>query len=103
MNPSVLESWADYKEGAPDRVIEVIENGPFPLSDYGSSKLSHADKRRGMMRFKGGDGRGHVPVKSGQKAIVYFDADFAEGLENVPEHIEARHSRGEVIEAFTKM
>lgn len=92
------DKWQSFLQDAPAHVIEVIEDGPFPLSEYGSERISIADKRRGISRFKGG--KGNISVKSGQKAVVYFDPTFAESVENIPSHIEARHSESEVIEVF---
>lgn len=98
------KGWEQFLEDAPQRVVEVIEDGPFPLADYDASKLSWPDKRKGMMRFKGGNGRGHLTVKSGQEAVVYFDPDFCEvEVENIPEPVEARHTESQVIEAFNNL
>lgn len=98
-------TWEEFMDDVPARVAEVIEEGPFPLTRYDSSKLTFADKKRGIMRFKGGDGRGgRVPVKGGQRAVVYFDPAFCEEkVLNIPEPVVARHSDSEVTEAFKKL
>jgi hypothetical protein len=96
------QSWDDFYESCPDRVKDVIDNGPKPLADYGYDSMSYADKKRGMMRFKGGNGRNtRVQMKSGMAAVVYFDPTFAEPpVENVPDSVESRHSEKEVTDVF---
>jgi len=100
------KGWEAFLSDAPERVVEVIENGPFPLADYDAGKLTYADKKRGMMRFKGGDGRGHLSVKKGQQAVVYFDPAFCEPPHvpiNIPDRVLARHSDSEVVQEFKKL
>lgn len=102
-----MTEWEAFLDEVPSRIVEVIERGPFPLTEYGnSSSLSRGDKNRGIMRFKGGDGRGHVSVKSGQQAVVYWDPKFCSPSfkpKNIPDPVLARHDKSEVITAFKKL
>jgi len=66
-----MSGWTGFLALAPERVREVIESGPMTYGEYGSGKLSVRDKQMGLMRFKGGTGRGAIPMKSGQRAVVY--------------------------------
>ena len=98
--------WAAFLREAPARVVEVIEDGPFPLKEYDGSKLTYPDKKKGMMRYKGGDGRGHIKMKTGMKAVVYFDPDFCEGKYRpieVPDEVIERHSEPNVLAEFQKL
>ena len=98
--------WAAFLQEAPARVVEVIEDGPFPLLEYNGSKLTYADKKKGMMRYKGGAGRGRGKMKSGMKAVVYFDPDFCEGKHRpieVPDDVIERHSEPNVLAEFQKL
>jgi len=100
------KGWQAFLRDAPPRVVEVIEDGPFPLKEYGSSKLTWTDKKRGMMRYKGGDGRGHISMKQGMASVVYFDPAFCEGefipIE-VPDEVRERHSEENVLAEFKKI
>lgn len=98
--------WEGFLHSAPDRVVGVIEEGPYPLMEYERSSLTWKDKKLGLMRYKGGDGRGHVTVKHGQRAVVYFDPDFCSQEYqpiNIPDRVLARHSDEEVLQEFKKM
>jgi len=93
---------------APDRVTEVIEDGPFPQAEYGGNgqKITARDKRMGIMRFKGGNGRGHLSTKSGQQGVVYYDPDFATEeyqFDDTPDSVLERHAEENVIAAFKKL
>lgn len=102
-----MKGWQAFLRDSPERVVDVIDSGPFPLKQYGASKLTYADKRKGMMRFKGGDGRGgDLKMKSGMASVVYFDSDFCEGEFvpiDVPEAVLERHSDENIVEAFRKL
>lgn len=106
MSQTTGKGWAAFMRDAPARVVEVIEDGPFPLKEYGAEKLTWTDKKRGMMRFKGGDGRGHVQMKQGMEAVVYFDPAFCEGKYipiEVPDGVRERHAESEVLAEFNKL
>lgn len=97
-------SWNGFLALAPERVVEVIEDGPFPYPEYGAHKLRWKDKQMGIMRFKGGDG--NLGVKHGQRAVLYFDPDFMSAeypIDKVPEEVHDRHARDKVIEAWKEL
>lgn len=101
-----MKGWQAFLRDSPERVVEVIESGPFPLADYGAEKLTYADKKKGMMRYKGGDGRGHVKMKQGMEAVVYFDPAFCEGYFipiDVPDEVMERHADSEVLAEFNQL
>ena len=101
-----MKGWSAFIRDAPERDVEVIDDGPFPLKEYGAAKLSYRDKKMGMMRYKGGDGRGHIKMKTGMKAVVYFDPDFCEGKNRpieVPDEVIERHSEPNVLAEFQKL
>lgn len=100
------KGWQAFLEDAPERVVEVIEDGPFPRAEYGSEKLTHRDKKMGIMRYKGGEGRGHTPMKKGTPAVVYFDPDFCQGEHtpiDVPDSVLERHSKQAVTVVFEEL
>jgi hypothetical protein len=100
------KGWEAYLNDAPERVVDVIENAPFPLADYDGSKLTYKDKKRGMVTFKGGNGRGHINMKSGMESVVYFDPAFCEPPHvpiNIPDPVLARHSDSEVLREFENL
>lgn len=93
---------------APDRVSDVIENGPFPQSKYGGNgqKITARDKRMGIMRFKGGEGRGGLSMKKGGKGVVYYDPNFAHEeyqFDDIPEDVLERHSSDNIKSEFKKL
>jgi hypothetical protein len=93
---------------APDRVREVIESGPFPQMEYGNGgqKITARDKRMGIMRFKGGEGRGGIPMKHGQRGVVYYDPAFASEeyqFDDTPDAVLERHEREEYVKEFKKL
>jgi hypothetical protein len=101
-----MSGWTGFLALAPERVREVIESGPMTYGEYGSGKLSVRDKQMGLMRFKGGTGRGAIPMKSGQRAVVYFDPDFVSSeyqVSDVPDTILDKHSKSNVIASFKEM
>ena len=101
-----MKGWSAFLRDAPERVVEVIEDGPFPLAEYGGGKLTYADKKCGMMRYKGGDGRGHIKMKQGMASVVYFDPAFCEGENipiDVPDEVIERHSEENVLAEFRKI
>lgn len=95
--------WDSFINAAPERVVSLIEEGPKPLKEY-EGELTWADKKRGVMRFKGGDGRGHVNMKQGMAAIAYFDPAFATGEYEIdgqmPQDVQERHAKANVLEEF---
>lgn len=100
------KGWEAFLREAPPRVVRVIEEGPFPLADYDAGKLTYRDKKMGMMRYKGGDGRGHVKMKQGMEAVVYFDPAFCEGQYipiEVPDEVMERHAEKNVLAEFQKL
>lgn len=100
------KGWQAFLRECPTRVVEVIDDGPFPLKSYGSSKLTYADKKKGMMRYKGGDGRGHINMKKGMAGVVYFDPDFCQGKFvpiGVPDDVIEQHSESNVLAEFRKL
>jgi len=101
-----MKGWQAFLRDSPERVVEVIEEGPFPLADYGAAKLTYPDKKKGMMRYKGGDGRGHVKMKQGMEAVVYFDPAFCEGEFipiDVPDEVMERHAEDKVLAEFNQL
>lgn len=99
-------NWSTFLDDSPSRVVDLIEGGPIPMAEYPTSKLRQTDQKRGVMRFKGGTGRGGIPVKSGQECVVYFDGDFRIGVyqePDVPDEVQDRHTRQAVTEAFKKL
>lgn len=100
-------NWQEFLEAAPERVVEVIKEGPMPLKEYSGSKLTWSDKKRGMMRFKGGSGRSpKLSPKSSYAAVVYFDDIFCEGEykpDFVPDYVRDRHNMENVEEEFRQL
>ena len=99
---------AFVKAVAPERVREVIIGGPFPQTEYGGTgqKITARDKRMGIMRFKGGEGRGGIPMKHGQRGVVYYDPDFAHDeytFDDVPDDVIEKHSRTHIVREFKKL
>lgn len=99
------KGWQSFLESLPDRAREVVEHGPMPLLEY-DGKVTFKDKKAGLVKFKGGNGRGRVNIKSGKQAVVYFDPDFCwpemEPLD-VPDSVLERHSMNNVIDTFEEM
>lgn len=101
-----MKGWQAFLNDAPTRVSDVITNGPKPLKEYGSDKLTYKDKQMGIMRFKGGDGRGHVQMKRGMAAVVYYDPSFAAPEHqpiDVPDYIKDLHAESKVLAEFNKL
>lgn len=102
-----MKGWQALLEDAPTRVKEVITEGPFPLAEY-DGHLTHKDKRMGIMRYKGGDGRNQVnnPMKNGGAAVVYYDPAFASPEYtplDIPEEIQEQHDMASVKGVFQEI
>lgn len=102
------DSWQDFINSIPDRVREVIEEGPFPQTEYAGNgqKITARDKRMGIMRFKGGDGRGGLPMKQGGRGVVYYDPYFAHDeytFDDIPESVIDQHSDLAIRKEFKKL
>jgi len=103
-----LTDWQEFLLEAPDRVTQVIKAGPFPQTKYGGNgqKITARDKRMGIMRFKGGEGRGGLTMKRGMRGVVYYDPDFAHDeyrFDEIPDHVTDRHSDEEIRKEFAKL
>jgi len=101
-----MKGWSAFLRESPARVVRVIEEGPFPLKEYDAGKLTYADKKKGMMRYKGGDGRGHIKMKTGMASVVYFDPNFCEGEFipiDVPDEVMERHAEDKVLAEFNQL
>lgn len=101
-----MNGWTGFLALAPERVREVIENGPMPYAEYGGSKLTAKDKRMGMMSFKGGEGRGGLSMKASKQAVVYYDPSFAKPEytpDDIPDSVLERHSYEEYVAEFKKL
>lgn len=101
-----MKGWQQWLDDAPDRIREVVENGPMPLKEYGSQKYARLDRVHGLIRFKGGDGRGRINVKKGSAAVIYFDPSFTDHEHTpirVPAEIMEKHSKDNVIEVFNQL
>lgn len=99
---------AFLKAVAPERVRRVIVTGPFPQTKYGGTgqKITARDKRMGIMRFKGGEGRGGIPMKHGQRGVVYYDPDFPHEeyqFTDIPNTVLDRHGRHHIVREFKKL
>lgn len=90
----------------PDRVRRVIQEGPVPLKEYGSDRFNQLDKKFGLMRFKGGEGRGGISMKSGQAGVVYWDPDFMDPEykpSDIPEEVLDKHTYEEYVSVFKSL
>lgn len=103
-----MSNWMGFLALAPERVVDLIEDGPKPLVEYGThGNLRRTDKKMGVMRFKGGEGRGGVSTKAGQQGVAYFDPSFAapcyDVMGDVPDDVLKRHSYEEYRAVFEKL
>lgn len=98
--------WTAFLNDAPERVVTLIEHGPMPLKEYGSDRFNYLDKKHGLVPFKGGNGRGHINMKSGMAAVVHFDPNFItldEPVENIPDDVMELHSEEEILAVFERL
>lgn len=103
-----MKGFSAFVMMSPDRVSDVVENGPFPQMEYGGNgqKITARDKRMGIMRFKGGEGRGGIPMKHGMRGVVYYDPAFAHEeyrFDDIPDSVLDRHARSNVVAEFKKL
>jgi hypothetical protein len=107
-----MKGWERFLADSPDRLERLIEEGPMSLTEYkrdvSHKALNWSDKRRGVLSFKGGTGRGTKTSgrKPSGKAVVYFDPYFCVGEDTplaVPDEVVDRHSEEEKIAAFKEM
>jgi len=99
-----MKGWSAFLEEAPERVVEVIEDGPIALEEYSAGKLTNRDKKMGLVKYKGG--HGHVKMKHAKRGVVYFDPQFCYPdfvPIAIPDEVMERHADENVQSVFKNL